>query len=110
MIIIFALAIASDGIIIQDRLQQTVQQTTEFDQRLFSSYGSVDEETYSGAEVLQSIQRIAEINADIQVSGQMFVKTLDIDSVDVSVVNLHKTYKVQYIRNSTGDVTTIVFT
>ncbi|MFS0874018.1 hypothetical protein [Paenibacillus xylanilyticus] len=110
MLFLIALGTASTDLSIQQRAQQSMQETATVDHRLFTTFGSVEEETYSGAEVLQSIQRIQDIRANIQVEGVTFQQTLDIDSADVSMINLRKTYKVQYVRDASGTVKTIIFT
>ncbi|MFB8378165.1 hypothetical protein [Paenibacillus taichungensis] len=110
MLFLIALGTASTDISIQQRAQQSMQETATIDHRLFTTFGSVEEETYSGAEVLQSIQRIEDIGANIQVEGVNFPQNLDIDMTDVSMINLHKSYKVQYVRDTSGAVTTIIFT
>ncbi len=110
MLFLIALGTASTDLSIQQRAQQSMQEAATVDHRLFTTFGSVEEETYSGAEVLQSIQRIQDIRANIQVEGVTFQQTLDIDSADVSMINLRKTYKVQYVRDASGTVTTIIFT
>lgn len=110
MLFLIALGTASTDLSIQQRAQQSMQEAATVDHRLFTTFGSVEEETYSGAEVLQSIQRIQDIRANIQAEGVTFQQTLDIDSTDVSMINLRKTYKVQYVRDASGTVTTIIFT
>lgn len=110
MIFIIALGTASTDINIQQRGQRSMQEAVTVDHRLYTTYGSVEEESYSGAEVLQSIQRIKEIKANIQVEGVIFQQTLNIDNVDVSMINLRKSYKVKYVRDTSGIVTTIIFT
>lgn len=110
MLFLIALGTASTDISIQQRAQKTMQETATIDHRLFTTFGSVEEETYSGAEVLQSIQRIKDIGAKIRVEGVNFPQNLDIDMTDVSMINLHKSYKVQYVRDTSGAVTTIIFT
>lgn len=110
MLFLIALGTASTDLSIQQRTQQSMQEAATVDHRLFTTFGSVEEETYSGAEVLQSIQRIQDIRANIQVEGVTFQQTLDIDSADVSMINLRKTYNVQYVRDAIGTVTTIIFT
>ncbi|MEK4439035.1 hypothetical protein [Paenibacillus sp. FSL K6-2862] len=109
MLFLISLGTASTDISIQQQAQQSMQEAATIDHRLFTTFGSVEEETYSGAEVLQSIQRIQDIRANIQVEGVTFQQTLDIDSADISMINLRKTYKVQYVRDAKGTVTTIIF-
>ncbi|PYY31009.1 hypothetical protein [Paenibacillus illinoisensis] len=110
MLFLIALGTASTDISIQQQAQHSMQEAATVDHRLFTTFGSVEEETYSGAEVLQSIQSIQNIRANIQAEGVTFQQTLDIDSTDVSMINLRKTYKVQYVRDASGTVTTIIFT
>lgn len=64
----------------------------------------------SGAIVLQTIRNISAQNADIQVNGVTFSKNLDIDETDVSMIDLSKSYRSQFIRDSKGIMTNIIFT
>ncbi|KGP78662.1 hypothetical protein [Paenibacillus sp. MAEPY2] len=111
-IMIFAIALGSAalGLEQQQRYQGSIQEVSTMDYRLFTTTGSIEEETYTGAEVLQSVQRIQSIKADIQVEGITFTPSIDIDNTDVSMVNLNKSYKAKYVRNSEGVITIIIFT
>ncbi|MEB9896268.1 hypothetical protein P4K96_22765 [Bacillus cereus] len=80
------------------------------ERRLFTTFNEKKRETYTGAEVVQSIYHIHHINADIQVRNQFFLKTLDIDETDISGINLQNVYEVTFIRDSAGTLKTIIFT
>lgn len=110
MIFLLALGTAYRDINTQLEYQRSIHEASTIDHRLFTEFGSIEEETYSGAEVLQSIQRIHTIGASIQVEGKTFSQSLDIDNTDVSMIKLQKTYKVKYVRDTQGVVTNIVFT
>ncbi|WP_181151215.1 hypothetical protein [Paenibacillus sp. PCH8] len=110
MIFIIALGSASFELDHQQRYQASIQEVSNMDYRLFTTSGSIEDETYSGAEVLQSIQRIQKIGANIQVEGITFTQSIDIDNTDVSMINLKKSYRTKYVRNTAGLITTIIFT
>ncbi|MGM1023176.1 MAG: hypothetical protein ACQEXV_22320 [Bacillota bacterium] len=67
------------------------------------------EETIEGTAVVQSIFHIAEIGADIQVDGLLFDKNLNMDYTDVSMVDVHGTYRTQYIRDNNGVLLRVIF-
>ncbi|CAM2783373.1 hypothetical protein PASE110613_00630 [Paenibacillus sediminis] len=74
-----------------------------------STIEMTDPETYSGAQVLQSIAQIKENGVAIKVDGHIFPETTDINDVDVSLLDLTKNYIVSYIRNGSGKLIQIVF-
>ncbi|OAB38444.1 hypothetical protein PGLA_20345 [Paenibacillus glacialis] len=99
------------GINAQEAAITTIRQATEQEERhLYTSLQVNGKETYTGAEVLQSIQQIHNLNANIRVGNQFFSKSLELEVTDVSGVNLDKIYDVSYVRDGMGIVTTIVFT
>jgi hypothetical protein len=109
-IFITACIFAINGINIQEAAVNVVHKSTMQDEkRLFTDLKDKGFETYTGAEVLQSIYHIRELNADIRVNGYLFSKNAEIEDINVSVISLNRTYQVQYIRGSDGEVQTIVF-
>lgn len=99
-----------NGINSQEAAIETFRRAAELeDRRLFTSLEVNGRETYTGAEVLQSIYQIHSINADIEVRGRPFPKTLDIETTIVSGIDLQRTYDVEYIRDGNGVLETIVF-
>ncbi|WP_212981451.1 hypothetical protein [Paenibacillus azoreducens] len=109
-IFITACIFAINGINIQEAAVNVVHKSTMQDEkRLFTDLKDKGFETYTGAEVLQSIYHIRELNADIRVNGYLFSKNAEIEDINVSVISLNRTYQVQYIRGSDGEVHTIVF-
>ncbi|MNJ79394.1 hypothetical protein D3C77_773990 [compost metagenome] len=59
--------------------------------------------------MLQSIYNINSLNADITVDYKFFYRYLDIETTDVSHIDLKRVYKVSYIRDQYGVLQTIVF-
>ncbi|WP_164685080.1 hypothetical protein [Brevibacillus reuszeri] len=110
LIIVVALGSASNGITAQSRALEVVNHEVKKDHRLYIDFGSVEEETYTGAEVLQTIKNMKAIDADVQVGSSFFTKDYDVETIDVSMIDLQKSYKVKFIRNAAGSVTTIKFT
>ncbi|MDQ0087504.1 hypothetical protein J2T12_000898 [Paenibacillus anaericanus] len=100
-----------NGINSQEAAIETFRRAAELeDRRLFTSLEVNGRETYTGAEVLQSIYQIHSINADIWVEGIPFLRGLNIETTNVSVIDLQRTYDVEYIRDGNGVLKTIVFT
>jgi len=64
----------------------------------------------SGAQVLQSINLIEDIDCNIIVDGVVFPPNLDIKNTNVSVVNLKKNYVPSYIRDTSGSLKQVIFT
>jgi len=103
-----------DGMRGQEKAIDTFRHAAEQEERrLFTSLEVNGRETYTGAEVLQSIYQIHVLGADIQVVDSQtffFPKNLDLETLDVSGIDLRRTYDVTYYRDSNGTVLTIVFT
>jgi hypothetical protein len=101
-----------DGMQGQEKAIDTFRHAAEQEERrLFTSLEVNGRETYTGAEVLQSIYQIHVLGANIRVGNQtFFYKDLDLETLDVSGIDLRRTYDVTYIRDSNGTVQTIVFT
>lgn len=68
-----------------------------------------DEETYTGAQVLQTLRQINQLNADVQIDSKIYSKTMDIENTDVSGIDTHKTYIVTYQRDRNGALTKLIF-
>lgn len=100
-----------NGINSQEAAIETFRRAAELeDRRLFTSLEVNGRETYTGAEVLQSIYQIQSINADIWVEGIPFPRDLNIETIVVTSIDLQRTYDVEYIRDKNGVLETIVFT
>ncbi|MEK4983585.1 hypothetical protein [Bacillus sp. FSL K6-6540] len=93
----------------QDVLNAHQKAAEQEERRLFTGLEIIGEKTYTGAEVIQSIFHIHELDADIMVDGITFPKTLDIETVNVSLIDPHRKYIVSYQRDGTGKIQTIVF-
>ncbi|MEW4372909.1 hypothetical protein [Paenibacillus kandeliae] len=96
---------------IQDRMVYTVSQWTEnSDHRIAQTYELVKQETYTGAQVQQSLNNILQLDADIEVNGRLYPRNNKVESSDVQSIDIHKTYIVQYRWDSNGIITKIIFT
>lgn len=110
-IVLVACMFALGGIQSQDAAVQAANKSAvNEERRLFTSLEITEQVTYTGAEVLQSIRQMKALDANIRVVNQYFYRSDDIESIDVSGVDLNRTYTVSYIRDSQGKVQTIVFT
>lgn len=110
-IVLVACMFALGGIQSQDAAVQAAHKSAvNEERRLFTSLEITERVTYTGAEVLQSIRQMKALDANIRVVNQYFYRSDDIESIDVSGVDLNRTYTVSYIRDSQGKVQTIVFT
>ncbi|MEK4363995.1 hypothetical protein MKX68_16300 [Paenibacillus sp. FSL M8-0212] len=110
-ILIVACMFALGGIQSQDAaVNVTHKSAVNEERRLFTSLEITEQVTYTGAEVLQSIRQMKTLDANIRVVNKYFYSSDDIESIDVSGVDLNRTYVVSYIRDSQGKVQTIVFT
>jgi hypothetical protein len=99
------------GIRTQEAAGLAVQQADiREERRLFSSLEVNGQETYSGAQVLQSIRQIGSLEVNIRVNGRVFYQDDEVSDLDLSGIDLHRTYTVSYIRDTNGNVQTIVFT
>lgn len=96
---------------IQDRMVYTVSQWTEnSDHRIAQTYELVKQETYTGAQVQQSLNNILQLDADIEVNGRLYPRNNKVESSDVQSIDIHKIYTVQYRWDSNGIITKIIFT
>ena len=94
----------------QDRTLQIFKESNmQEDRRLFISIETNDELTYSGAEVMQSIRQIQNLDVNIEVENRIFTKDLDIETAPLSIIQMQKKYEVSYIRDVDGKVQTILF-
>ncbi|GAB1159674.1 hypothetical protein YWY31_56990 [Paenibacillus illinoisensis] len=110
-ILIVACMFALGGIQSQEAaVNVSYQSAVNEERRLFTSLDVNEQVTYTGAEVLQSIRQMKMLDANIRVVNTYFYSTEDIESIDVSGIDLNRTYVVSYIRDNQGKVQTIVFT
>jgi hypothetical protein len=79
------------------------------ERRIYTNLEVNQEEYYTGAEVLQSIYQINSLNVDIKVDTLFFNRNLDIETTDVTGIDLKRLYKVSYLRDQQGVLQTIVF-
>ncbi|WP_137226146.1 hypothetical protein [Paenibacillus sp. CFBP13512] len=81
----------------------------ELDKNMHSTLIIEDNDTYTGAEVRQSIFQINEGQIDIVVDGTTFSKNLDPMAIDVSGISLTKKYTPTYVRDASGKLTLLKF-
>lgn len=79
------------------------------DRRLSPIIEMASEESYTGAQVIQTLYQINEIEADIQVNNTQFSKLIDIESTDVSSIDPYKVYTVTFQRDTEGMLEKIIF-
>ncbi|WP_059040716.1 hypothetical protein [Paenibacillus rubinfantis] len=107
----------TNGILQYNQTSRTLDLTYDtgqkFDRNVSTTRKITPEYTVTGAQVLQSINLIADIGCNIIVrsgaSQATFLPTLDIHNTNVSIVNLSRTYKPTYNRGADGSLTSIVF-
>lgn len=95
------------------KVSQAVEITNKFnvgqDRNIHTTLAIPKKYEVTGAEVLQSIYHIGSIGADIQVDGQEFFRNLDINHMDVSKIDVHRSYVPTYIRDENGGLSKIIF-
>ncbi|WP_408895360.1 hypothetical protein [Paenibacillus taichungensis] len=94
---------------VSDTNEMTYKMTSQSDKNITSTLKIPTSYTVSGAEVRQSIYKIADIGVDIVVDGVTYYKTLDPTEVNVSGINVNKNYTPTYVRDSKGDLTLLRF-
>ncbi|SDM14521.1 hypothetical protein SAMN05428961_11049 [Paenibacillus sp. OK060] len=94
---------------VSDTNEMTYKMTSQYDKNITSTLKIPTSYTVSGAEVRQSIYKIADIGVDIVVDGVTYYKTLDPTEVNVSGINVNKNYTPTYVRDSKGDLTLLRF-
>lgn len=109
-IFVVASIFAVQSLTSQEKTLQAYYKVSQLEERrLYTSLEVNQEEYYTGAEVLQSIYQINSLNVDIKVDAQVFNRYLDIDTTDVTGIDLKRLYKVSYLRDQNGVLQTIVF-
>jgi hypothetical protein len=58
--------------------------------------------TCTGAEVIQTLYGIQELDAAVEVNGQRFDSSMDPDEMDVSNIDINRTYHPTYERDTQG--------
>ncbi|ANS75347.1 hypothetical protein AWM70_12620 [Paenibacillus yonginensis] len=107
---ITACMFAISGINSQEAAVKVVKHSSEQDERrLYTDLKETGEETYTGAEVIESIYHIKQLDANIEIGRYYFFKSDDLDNIDVSGIDPQQNYKVNYIRDESGKLLTIVF-
>jgi len=105
--LIFIICLSSGVLLFQnssDINDKTYELTTYSDKNQSSTLKIENKYTCSGAEVLQSIYQIKEIDVNIQVDGVIFDKNIDPDEMDVSNIDVERTYTPTYVRDSQGNL------
>ncbi|MBP1903401.1 hypothetical protein J2Z32_000013 [Paenibacillus turicensis] len=109
-IFVVASIFALQSITSQEKTLEVYYKASQLEERrIYTSLEVNQEEYYTGAEVLQSIYQINSLNVDIKVDAQVFNRYLDIDTIDVTGIDLKRMYKVSYLRDQKGVLQTIVF-
>ncbi|MNJ28196.1 hypothetical protein [Paenibacillus bouchesdurhonensis] len=108
---IVAFIFALNGIHAQEAAFEAARKSMEQEERrLYTSLQLNSNETYTGAEVIQSLYQIPQLGVNIQVGGQYFSKYNDPETINISGIDPYKVYDVAYIRDSQGILLTIIFT
>lgn len=109
-IFVVASIFAVQSITSQEKTLEVYYKASQLEERrIYTSLEVNQEEYYTGAEVLQSIYQINSLNVDIKVDAQVFNRYLDIETTDVTGIDLKRLYKVSYLRDQKGVLQTIVF-
>ncbi|MGG0821695.1 hypothetical protein ABE099_02370 [Paenibacillus turicensis] len=109
-IFVVASIFAVQSITSQEKTLEVYYKASQLEERrIYTSLEVNQEEYYTGAEVLQSIYQINRLNVDIKVDAQVFNRYLDIETTDVTGIDLKRLYKVSYLRDQKGVLQTIVF-
>lgn len=107
---VLSVSIAMGSYILQERsLDAVVNAVEREDHRLQTTIKIEDDELYTGAQVIQTLFNINNIEADIQVNEIFFSKVTSIESTDISSIDPKKKYQVSFIRNSEGTIEKILF-
>ncbi|TCZ77233.1 hypothetical protein E0485_12310 [Paenibacillus albiflavus] len=92
---------------------QTVELTNtvrvEQDRNIHTTLVLPEDYRVSGAEILHSIYLISDLGIDIQVDTELFPHNLDIDSTDVSKINVFGFYKPVYERDGKGQLMKVTY-
>ncbi|WP_055105806.1 hypothetical protein [Paenibacillus ihumii] len=108
---IVAFIFALNGIHAQEAAFEAARTSMEQEERrLYTSLQLNSNETYTGAEVIQSLYQISQLGVNIQVGSQYFSKYVDPETINISGIDPYKVYDVAYIRDSQGVLLTIIFT
>lgn len=94
-------AAALDATVVSERMQdRNVHQT------FFPIAG---DDSVSGAEVLQSLARIADIGVEIVVNGVIYAPTMERDDISASGIRLDSRYEPTYERGPDGQLRRIIY-
>ncbi|WP_322923785.1 hypothetical protein [Paenibacillus campi] len=91
------------------------QTTATINAKIYTLIGTTDnnqqatfmiEQEYicTGAEVMQTIHNIDELDAAVEVNGQRFDNRIDPDELDVSSIDVQRMYRPTYVRNTNGQL------
>ncbi|MFB4321661.1 hypothetical protein RB298_04890 [Priestia sp. BR_2] len=105
-----ALSIGLTSYVLQEKSIEAVAiANANEDRRVQTLYKIEANETYSGAQVIQTLYEINKIEADIEVNHLFFSKNINIESTDVSGIDPYKNYIVTFERNTEGKLQKIIF-
>lgn len=93
----------------ENSIEAVIVSAEHEERRLSPIIEMASEESYTGAQVIQTLYQINEIEADIQVNNTQFSKLIDIKSTDVSSIDPYKVYIVTFQRNTEGMLEKIIF-
>lgn len=82
---------------------------TDQDRKVKTSLSVPGEETFTGAAVVNMIRNLEESDMNIEVNGVLYLRTGTYEDFDPSGVDLNKTYRASYERDTAGYLIKIVF-
>lgn len=68
-----------------------------------------EEEPISGYEVRHLLFQMQDLNADIQVDGELFDKSMLKEQIDVSSIPVTEQYDIRIVRDHYGEMQMIIF-
>ncbi|CAH0121174.1 hypothetical protein PAE9249_03700 [Paenibacillus sp. CECT 9249] len=74
------------------------------DRNIHSGLSETGNYTVNGAVVLHTVFQIGQLHADIEVDGQRLAHTAKPETADVSVIDVHASYRVTYVRDGNGTI------
>lgn len=89
------------------RLAYTLK--TDQDRKVKATLAVPGEETYTGAAIVNMVRNIQQSDMNIEVNGILYLRTGTYEDLDPSGVDLSKTYRATYERDTAGYIIKIVF-
>lgn len=74
------------------------------DRTIHSGLRETGDYTVNGAVVLHTVFQIGQLHADIEVDGQRFAHTAKPETADVSIIDVHASYRVKHVRDGNGTI------